>query len=115
MTAPWAPGPAFVPTPPRRAFDVLGLIAVIVAAVGIVPTLLIFLIGLIPEMNAIWWLLIAVLPILAIAGVVSLALGVVGVIVGVRRSARFVLSVIGIVLGLLMLAPIGLLFFSSAL
>lgn len=106
-------------TPPvepaqKRRLDVLGLIAVIVAALAIVPALLVFLIGLIPEMNAIWWLGIILIPILGVAGVVALVLAIIGVIVAARRGARFVLSVIGGALGILLLLPIAAIFFGPS-
>lgn len=105
-----------MPAPPqRRGVDVLGLIAVILAVVALVPTLVIFAIGLVPEMNAIWWLLIVLIPLLAIGAVIVLVLAVIGVVVGVRTHRRFALSVIGIVLGLVLLAPIALLYFSPSL
>lgn len=107
MTTP-APMPA--PARPRRRLDVLGLIAVIVAALVLLPSLAVFLIGLIPEMNAIWWLGIVLLPFLAIAGIIALVLGVIGVIVAVRRGTRFALSIIGGVLGILMLVPLALIY-----
>lgn len=96
--------PAPVPAA-RRPFDVLGLIAVIIALIALIPTLAVFLIGLVPEMNAIWWLGIVLIPALAIAGAVALILAIIGIVVGASRRSRFVLSVIGAVLGILMLVP----------
>ncbi|TQK18109.1 hypothetical protein FBY40_0595 [Microbacterium sp. SLBN-154] len=112
----YGPGYAAMPAPQparKKGFDVLGLIAVIIAMVGLVPTLFVFLIGLIPEMNAIWWLLVALIPMLGIGGALVLLLAVIGLIVGITRKRRYGLSISGIVLGLLMLVPIGLLYFSS--
>jgi len=98
-------------TPPaapvqKRRLDVLGLIAIVVASLALVPSLLVFLIGLIPEMNAIWWLGIILIPVLGVAGVIALVLAIIGVIVAVRRGTRFVLSIVGGVLGILLLLPI---------
>lgn len=101
------------PQPARKGFDILGLIAVIIAMVGLVPTLFVFLIGLIPEMNPIWWLLVALIPMLGIGGALVLLLAIIGLIVGITRKRRYGLSIAGLVLGLLMLVPIGLLYFSS--
>ncbi|MFJ6651817.1 hypothetical protein ACIQLJ_03360 [Microbacterium sp. NPDC091313] len=104
-----------MPAPPqRRGVDVLGLIAVILAMVALLPTIVIFAIGLIPEMNAIWWLLIVVIPLLGIGAAVVLVLAVIGLIVGLRAHRRYALSIVGIVLGLVMLAPIALLYVSSS-
>ncbi|WJL94256.1 hypothetical protein QSU92_09615 [Microbacterium sp. ET2] len=125
MTAGYGPGygqgygPGYAampaPQPARKGFDILGLIAVIIAMVGLVPTLFVFLIGLIPEMNAIWWLLVALIPMLGIGGALVLLLAIIGLIVGITRKRRYGLSITGIVLGLMMLVPIGLLSFSSTL
>jgi hypothetical protein len=101
------------PAPTRRRADVLGIVAVILGLVGLLPSLAIFLIGLLPDMQMIFWLLIVTLPILGIAGVIALILGVIGIIVGVRRRTRYVWSIIGVVLGILMLVPIGLLYFGQ--
>lgn len=125
MTTPAAPGPEAerpmttepttpVDAPPARKRDVLGIVAVIVAAIGLLPTLAVFLIGLVPEMNAIWWLGIIIIPLLAMLGVVVLVLAIIGIVVGVRRHSRFVWSIVAAVLGLLMVAPMSLLFLESA-
>lgn len=102
-------------TPPaapvqKRRLDVLGLIAIVVASLALVPSLLVFLIGLIPEMNAIWWLGIILIPVLGVAGVIALVLAIIGVIVAVQRGTRFVLSIVGGVLGILLLLPIAAIF-----
>ncbi len=60
-------------------------------------------------MQMIFWLLIVTIPIFGIGGVIALILGVVGIIVDVRRRTRYVWSIIGVELGILMLVPIGLL------
>jgi hypothetical protein len=105
-------------TPPqpaiRRPLDILGLVGVIIAAVALLPAVLVLLIGLVPEMNAIWWLGIVLIPILGFAGAVAIVLGIVGIIVAVRRRGRFVLSIIAIVLGLLAAFPIAWLALSGA-
>lgn len=105
-----------VPTtaPTRRRADVLGIIAVILGIVGLAPSLVIFLIGLLPEMQMIFWLLIVTIPIFGIGGAIALILGAIGIIVGIRRRSRYVWSIIGVVLGILMLVPIGMLYFGQA-
>lgn len=96
-------------TPPpatnRRPFDVLGLVAAILSAVLLVPTLFVFVVGLVPEMNAIWWLGIILLPLLFVDGVVVILLSVVGLIVAARRAGRRAWSVVALGLGILMLVP----------
>lgn len=109
MTRPIVPAPA----PARRPIDIPGLIAVIVAGIALLPGLAVFLIGLIPEMNAIWWLGIVLLPLLGFAGAVAIVLGIVGIVLGARRGSRSVLSIVGIVLGVVTIAPIAYIFFSS--
>jgi hypothetical protein len=106
MPHPDAPAPAA----PRRRVDVLGIVAVTLGLIGLLPSLVIFLIGLMPEMQMIFWLLIVTIPILGIGGVIALILGVIGIIVGVRRRTRYVWSIVGVVLGILMLLPIVILY-----
>ncbi|KTS89082.1 hypothetical protein NS183_09455 [Microbacterium testaceum] len=96
-------------TPPpvaaRRPADVLGIVAVILSAVLLLPTLFVFLVGLIPEMNAIWWLGIILLPLAFVDGVIVIVLAVIGLIVAVRRGGRRVWSIVALGLGILMLVP----------
>ncbi|MFF7684065.1 hypothetical protein ACFZA2_15045 [Microbacterium sp. NPDC007973] len=96
-------------TPPpvttRRPFDVLGLVAVILSAALLVPTLFVFVVGLIPEMNAIWWMGIILLPLLFVGGIVVVLLAIVGLVVAARRSGRRAWSVVALGLGILMLVP----------
>ncbi|MFE1643970.1 hypothetical protein [Microbacterium sp. P01] len=94
-----------------RRSDVLGVVAVAIGLIALLPSLAIFLIGLLPDMQAIFWLLIVTIPILGIGGVTGLLLGAIGIIVGVRRRSRYVWSLIAVVLGALMLVPLGLLYF----
>lgn len=101
------------PPAPRRVIDVIGIVSLCVAGIVLLPALGVLLIGLIPEMNAIWWLGIILLPIMGVAGAVAAVLGIVGIVVAVRRGGRYVLSIAGIVLGLLLIAPIAFLFFGS--
>jgi hypothetical protein len=98
---------------PKRPLDIPGLIAVIIAAIALIPGIVVFLIGLIPEMNAIWWLGIVLLPLFGIAGAVAIVLGIVGAVLGARRRSRYILSIVGIVLGVLTIAPIVYIFLSS--
>lgn len=97
----------------RRPFDVVGLIGLVVGALGLLPALTVLLVGLIPEMNAIWWLGLVLIPLLGITGVIALGLGVIGVVVGVRRHGRYTLAIIAIVIGLVSVAPISLLWVTS--
>ncbi|HEX5859108.1 MAG TPA: hypothetical protein VFY91_13470 [Microbacterium sp.] len=113
MTAmPSADAPA--PALRRRRADVWGIVAVILGIVGLAPSLAIFLIGLLPDMQMIFWLLIVTIPILGIGGAIALILGVIGIIVGVRRGTRYVWSAVGVALGILMLIPIALLYFGQS-
>lgn len=103
--------PAAAPEPRRRRVDVLGIIAVVVGLLGLLPSLVIFLIGVMPEMQMIFWLLIVTIPLLGFGGAIAVILGIIGIIVAVRRRTGFVWSIIGVVLGILMLVPIALLYF----
>lgn len=94
--------------------DAWGTTGVAMAAIAILPTLGIFLIGFIPDMNPIWWLGILLIPMLAVIGVLVLLLGTVGAVVGARRGTSYGLSIASIVLGVVMIAPIAWLWFSGA-
>jgi hypothetical protein len=98
----------------KPKLDAWGTTGVAMAAIAILPTLGIFLIGFIPDMNPIWWLGILLIPMLAVIGAAVLLLGVVGVAVGARRGTPYGLSVASIVLGVVMIAPIAWLWFSGA-
>ncbi|MEN2738762.1 hypothetical protein ABCS02_13305 [Microbacterium sp. X-17] len=104
MTHPYEVRP--VGAAPRRGVDILGLTAVIVGAVGLVPGLLVFLVGLIPSMNAIWWLGLIILPLMAVVGIVTLLLGLIGIWIASVRRGRWVLSAIGVVLGIIQVLPV---------
>jgi len=90
---------------PRRPVDVLGIVAVVLAAVVLLPTLFVYLVGLIPEMNAIWWMGIVLLPLLFLDGLIVIVLAVIGLIVAVRRAGRRAWSIVALGLGILMLVP----------
>ncbi len=77
----------------------------LLSAVLLVPTLFVFLVGLIPEMNAIWWMGIILLPLLFVDGVIVIVLSVIGLIVAARRAGRRAWSIVALGLGILMLAP----------
>ncbi|WDG18205.1 hypothetical protein [Microbacterium sp. Clip185] len=94
----------------RPKLDAWGTTGVAMAAIAILPTLGIFLIGFIPDMNPIWWLGILLIPMLAVIGALVLLLGV----VGARRGTAYGLSIASIVLGVVMIAPIAWLWFSGA-
>lgn len=103
------------PLPPRRGVDVLGIVAVCLASLVTLPTLAVFLIGLIPEMNAIWWLGIVLLPLLVLDGALVVVLAVIGITVGVRRHGPRAISIVALVVGILMLPPAFLLWTGSAI
>ncbi len=89
----------------RRATDALGIVAIILAAFILLPALMIFLIGLAPGMNAIWWLGIVLLPIMGFLGLVAVAVGAIGIVVRVRAHRSPILSIIGAALGILLVLP----------
>lgn len=98
---------------PRRPFDVLGFIAVCLAAVIIVPTLFVFLVGLLPDMNAIWWLGLFLIPVVMVGGPVMVVVAVIGLIVAARRGGRRAWSIVALGLGILMLVPYAFAWFAS--
>lgn len=93
------PAPAAPPASALRR-SVLGLASIIVTGIGLAIVGVMILISLIPEMQAILWLLIVVIPIVMIAAFIGLVLGVIGIVVAVRRSQSPVFSVIGVVLAI---------------
>ncbi|MFJ4038557.1 hypothetical protein ACIPVB_10770 [Microbacterium sp. NPDC090007] len=99
-----------LPRPPR---DLLGIIGVAVAALVILPTGAVFVVGLIPEINAIWWLGIVILPLLLLVGAVVVVLAIVGIVLGRRRRGRTAFSIAALRLGILMLLPMVLLWSGS--
>ena len=98
----------------RRARAGFGIVAIILAAFILLPALMIFLIGLAPGMNAIWWLGVVLLPIMGFLGLVALVVGIVGIVLRVRQQRNPVLSIIGTALGAVLVLPVGWVFFSSA-
>ena len=72
-------------------------------ASGLVLVGVMILISLIPEMQAILWLLIVVIPGVIILALVGIVLGLIGIILAIRRQQAVVLPVIGIVLSLAVL------------
>ncbi|KQR23230.1 hypothetical protein [Microbacterium sp. Leaf151] len=103
------------PPSPRRGIDVLGIVAVCLASLVVLPTLAVVLIGLIPEMNGIWWLGIVLLPLLVLDGALVVVIAVIGVVVGVRRRGPRAMSIVAVVVGILMLLPPFLLWVGSAI
>jgi hypothetical protein len=89
----------------RRASDGFGIVAIILAAFILLPALMIFLIGLAPGMNAIWWLGIVLLPIMGFLGLVAAIVGAIGIVLRVRAGRRPTLSIIGAALGILLVLP----------
>ncbi|GAA1950028.1 hypothetical protein GCM10009816_08610 [Microbacterium aquimaris] len=90
-----------------------GIVATIIAAIGLVPTLAVVLIGLIPAFNLVWWYLLVLFPFTALLAVLVLPLATVGIIVGMRRASRIRWSITAAVLGVVMVAPMALIFLSS--
>ena len=72
-------------------------------ASGLVLVGVMIRISLIPEMQAILWLLIVVIPGVIILALVGIVLGLIGIILAIRRQQSVVLPVIGIVLSLAVL------------
>ncbi|KZE42439.1 hypothetical protein [Microbacterium sp. T32] len=98
----------------RRASDGFGIVSIILAAFILLPALMIFLIGLAPGMNAIWWLGIVLLPIMAFLGLVIVIVGTIGIVLRVRAGRRPTLSIIGAALGILLVLPVLWVLFSTA-
>ncbi len=90
--------PAPAASAPRRS--ALGLASIIATGIGLVIVGVMVLVSFIPEMSAILWLLIVVIPIVMVAAFIGLVLGIIGIVVAVRRSQSVVLPVLGVVLAI---------------
>jgi hypothetical protein len=101
------------PVSPRRPADVVGIVAVVLATVVILPSLFVFLVGLLPDMNAIWWLGLFLIPVVMVGGPVMVVVAVIGLIVAARRGGRRAWSIVALGLGILMLVPYAFAWFAS--
>jgi hypothetical protein len=101
------------PVSPRRPADVVGIVAVVLATVVILPSLFVFLVGLLPDMNAIWWLGLFLIPVVMVGGPVVVVVAVIGLIVAARRGGRRAWSIVALGLGILMLVPYAFAWFAS--
>lgn len=98
------------PVPRTRRVSGFGIASLILCAVAVLPVVAIILIGLLPDMMAIYWLLIVVLPFAVFAGGVAVLLGVVGIILAARARASLVLPIVGVVIGfIVVILPTGVL------
>lgn len=70
----------------------------ITLVVAILPVGIILLIAMIPDMWAILWLLIVVIPVTIGLAIIALILGILGLIPPLNRGRSVVLSIIGTVL-----------------
>lgn len=89
----------------RPRLDAWGITGFAMAAIAFLPTLAIFLLGFIPDMNPIWWLGIVLLPMVAVIGVISVLLGIIGIVVAVRRGSGYGNSIASIALGVVLFLP----------
>ncbi|MDJ1114773.1 hypothetical protein [Microbacterium dauci] len=93
-----------VSTTAQRAW---GIGAVVVEIVAIVPALLTLLLAITVDANYGWLMLIAI-PIVVVGGLLGMLAGIVGIIyAGIRRRA-FVWPIVGIVLGVVLVAALSL-------
>jgi hypothetical protein len=101
--------PPSAPPAPARRISIIGVTAFVVAVVGVLPSLLIFLLGLIPGWMDIYWLMFVVLPITMFVGAVAAVLGIVALILDLRARRSPVWSILALVVGAASLvAPLGL-------
>lgn len=96
---------AVVSEAPRARRDTLGIIAVITAGVVIVAGPVLFLLGAFPELRGLWFLVVLLAPFVAAIGLVSVVVSIVGLVVAAKRGRRSVLSLVGLVLGCLIMLP----------
>ncbi|MGZ0711710.1 hypothetical protein ACWPKO_25595 (plasmid) [Coraliomargarita sp. W4R53] len=105
-----ATGPAGATAyPSPRTRSRLGLAAVIVAAVGLLPAAVLMLIALIPDMAVVLWFGIVVLPFVAVFGLAALIMGLIALFTA-RAGVSKTLPIVGTLLGAFaLLAPLSLL------
>ena len=101
--------PASPPAPTARRIPILGIIAFVVAFIALAPSLAILLIGFLPEMATIWWLLIVTMPFSIIVGAIALVLAVIALILDIRARRVLAGSIVSLVLSLItVLVPLWL-------
>lgn len=99
-----------VSAPPVVAQRSWGIAGVVIVALAVVPTLIVAGLAGTVDPNFGWFLLIAI-PILLVAGIVSLLCGIVGIVFAVVRRRAYVWPAVAMAAGLL--AAIGLSIFFS--
>ena len=101
--------PASPPAPTARRIPILGIIAFVVAFIALAPSLAILLIGFLPEMATIWWLLIVTMPFSILVGAVALVLGIIALILDICARRVLVWSIVSLILSLItVLVPLWL-------
>lgn len=98
------------PATTTNRLSILGLVSVIVVAIAIVPILVIVLVSLLPDMQAILWTLIIVLPFAGLLAAIALIIGALGLIPALNRGRSPVLPILGTAISaLVVLVTVGLL------
>lgn len=85
---------------PKRRSSVLGITAVIVVVLGLLPTVAVTIIGFLPDMMTVFWLLLVVFPFTLFVGFIGLILGIIALILDIRAQRKLVWPIIAVVLGL---------------
>ncbi|MCI2956120.1 hypothetical protein MN032_00315 [Agromyces atrinae] len=85
--------------PPKRRVSGFGIASLIVSALGLIPLVVVFLIGLIPDMMAIYWLLIVLGPFAAITALIATILGIIAVVLAARAHAPLALPITALLVG----------------
>ena len=91
------------PLPRRRAFG-CGVAATAVALVGILPTVIVFVLAGTADPNY-GWLLFVTLPLALLFGGIALILGIIGLVFARTDRSGFAWPVVGVVLGAVSVLP----------
>lgn len=92
------PAPANPATVPAKRVAVLDLVALGLTVFGLLVAGMVVLISVIPGFNAILWLMLALIPIIVMLSIVGLVLGVIALVLAIRRRRSVLVPVIAIVL-----------------
>ncbi|MEJ6489875.1 hypothetical protein PQI23_09085 [Leucobacter sp. USCH14] len=92
-------------SPPRRRRALgCGIAATVVALVGIMPTVIVFVLATTSDPNY-GWLLFITLPIAVLFGAVAVVLGIIGIVFARAEPGGYGWPIFGVVLGALQLLP----------
>jgi hypothetical protein len=88
------------PAAPRR-IPILAIIGCSAAVLAIAPSLVVFVVGFLPDMALAWWFLLMTFPFTIIVGVIALVITIIALILDIRARRTLAWSIAGLVLSLM--------------